>query len=350
VSPIDPVTRYLLDAGAVEPDVEGYLDWAAGVIRVRARRAEWDAIRWDSGDRTAAETSLLETATHETLHFLQIVTMGWAYSFALELYSFVIAAFEEAGSFEAVARGGAAQAQGRIGATLARLDEPGKSGLTVRDIMESATVLSQKRMNWKGMDAAGYARTLDDEGVDGEYRAAYDAAFGALGEEAFEALPLLAAVSLCTRRPQEMFPLLLDELRLRGRRHNLDHNFTVVMEAINRRYRDLLLGTAAEAAEQRPRHLVYSPVVAQLNELAGDGKFAIAKFFTRPHELSEAVAVESVRPMIFNAGPGEPTAMHLPDALWRGRDEATRRELTETLVQLHLISTVVMGSVEGAQA
>jgi hypothetical protein len=350
MSPIDPITRYLLDAGAVEPDVEGYLDWAVGIIRVRARRAEWYAIRWDSGDRTAAQTALLETVTHEALHFLQIVTMGWAYSFALELCSSIIEAFEEAGSLQAVARGEAVQAQQRIGATLAQLDEPGESGLTVRDIMESATVLTQKRMNWKGMGAAGYARTLDEEGVDREYRAAYDTAVGALGEEAFEALPLLAAVSLCTRRPQDMFPLLLDELRLRGRRHNLDHNFTVVMEAVNRRYRGLLLGTAAEAAEHRPGHLVYSPVVAHLNDLAGTGKFAIAEFFTRPHKLTEAVAVESARPMIFNAETGEPTAMHLPDALWSDHDEATRRELAETLVQLHLVSTIVMGSVEGTHA
>jgi hypothetical protein len=347
MSPIDPVVRYLLDAGSVGPQDEAYLDWAVGIIRIRASAAEWAAILAAPEARSETQRSLLETATHETLHFTQIVTAGWPYSFAIDLSSIVSEALQGAESLDALASR-ARQAQVSVDRTLTKLDDRGQTGLTVRDIMEGATVLAQKRMNWANLNAARYVDVLDDEDGGTEYRAAYEAAAAALGDEAFDALPMIAAASLCTRRPQDVFPVLLDELRLRGRRFNLDYNFSLVVEALNRQHRDVLLGTAVEAAEQKPSHLVYTNVVRELNEMAGRGEFKIADFFTRPHELSQEMAVQAVRPMLFNAAPGERFAAHLPDALWRDREADERNELAEALIQLHAMSTLVMGAAEEA--
>src|SRR3974390_1032625 len=171
------------------PDGWAYLDWITGMIRIDSNRTDWERLkekvppnkRLTAHMLTEDELTLLETFTHEMVHYLQLCTTGYLYRLARDLLA-VLAELPPASTIDDVPEADLTRAAGRLRAIKEeRLCAPGKRGLAVISLVESAAFLVQKRTHYD-LTPADYEAAL--VGWPAMYRAGYDIAREHLGDEA----------------------------------------------------------------------------------------------------------------------------------------------------------------------
>jgi hypothetical protein len=274
------------------PGADARYDWMSGVVQLDATREEFENAfnlsseiveRTDRGTvrlvATLDKARVHNALIHESLHFLQVVTNGYIYRWAVEYVVHATRGWlqlvgerhnEESVKLEAL--------QGRIEAThaqrrfllahLGAFDRPGVSGITVRSLIESLAYYIQIRGQF-GFTSAEFARALNDC-PDLEYRVAYDAVrFVVGGEAAFDLFPILCNASLCTSDPVWAFTKLIF-LDLKSIREDVRiGQFSKAWDALRHELGELWIGTAPQVrtANPLPAHPIISPAVDRLIEV-----------------------------------------------------------------------------------
>ena len=163
-----------LTAIGVPRGVAGYLDWTTGLMRVNATHDVWARIARTPDLRTLPrwEQGVVETITHETIHFLQITTTSYLYRFAVTLFELVKSAihFPVHDVSELPIRATPELAQ-KLRAHFATLDARGAHGVTVRSLAEGQAMLAQLRTHWRGLTAGEFLKRLTGSGLPAEYSA-----------------------------------------------------------------------------------------------------------------------------------------------------------------------------------
>jgi hypothetical protein len=324
-----------------------YLDWATGIMRINTTYEEWEALRGNDqeGKLTASQIGLLETITHETTHYLQIITTGFLYSLSVEIFEEIKRCLPlPLKSFADIPTSAPDDVAVRLNKILLRLDEFGPHDLTVRSLVESAAFLVQKRTHWINLTPAGYREILDHSCPSEEYRSAYDIAVHYLGDEAFDSYCFLSSLSLCTINPTVTFLRLCEEASTRQLRLGQNLDVRPYIDLLNR-INCNLIGTAAEVCSQFSIHPVYTDAVHQLNDLCGRDGFDVITYMAAPYRISNHLAIVAVRPMLFNKISDRYWYLYLPDVLWPKTDTSKKEEMSETLILLAAISSQILGNI-----
>jgi hypothetical protein len=343
--------QLLLPQLLLSPGVAAYLDWSTGILRINSSFEEWDELssRTQDGTRvpqnlSSRELTLIETVTHETAHFLQIVTTGFLYSLSAKLYLKVAEWVADAtkdsphdtqASLQALATTDIPAHFARDAkAILSSLDTLGPREITVRSIVESGALLTQKRTHLIDLTAERYIEVLDSSSPSKEYRHAYDVAFEYLGLAAFDLFPLIVFFSLCTARPEQVFSGLCQETARRyssyGSSPKVIHmsHFAEALSGLSAE----TIGTAAEAAVSLPEHPVYTEIVRRLNQLHAEGKISLDRYMITPHDVQNELILHSLRPMVFNRTSEKNWPIALPPDLWPNVPEEDRSAHAMNLV------------------
>jgi len=334
--------------------VAAQLDWATGIVGVNTSQQEWLRLVDRYGDKNSAQVSqreseLLETVTHELTHFLQIVTTGYLYRFAVNLYYQIGAWISTVGKDKlstdervrvllktAIPNSISKQ----VRATLGQLDVEGPEGLTTRAIVESSAFFVQKRVHWPEWDVKKYRRVLDDTCPAPAYRSAFDVASSILRDEALEAYSYITFLALCTDDPPRAFITLCHRTAELG----LATGHVVRVGAISRLLDDkdwAPLGTAAEQAASLKEHPVYTVAVRRLDSLHGSGAISLDAYMATPYDLTDRLVDEAVRPMVFTEGPGRYAAA-IPPQLWSEDPDEARDAKVKSLVTIAAVYTRIL--------
>jgi hypothetical protein len=334
-------------------DAAAYLDWGSGITRVNATHAQWDAVlsRSDESQLSVAERQFLETVIHETTHFLQIVTTGYLYRFAvffsLELRG-VIEDIDRAGSLSEADYVGSllrapipAQGAESLRELVSEIDAPGPKEITTRAIVESDAFLIQKRAFWPDISPAAYRDVLDRQSPSPLYRTAYDVAGQWLGDDSLDAYPYLAYLALCTSQPPTAFVALCQAVAERS----LARNGVLQVGAIARLLNDTrwdVFGTASEVVSWfPPEHPVYTPAVKQLDELPKEGDLSLERYSVTPHIFTEQLLRQGTRPMVFNDRSGS-YEVALPPWLWPDMSQAQKKEEITSLITIAALGARIL--------
>lgn len=263
------------------PGVEGRLNWTTGLTQVDATAEEFtrviDRLKEHPVERSR-ETAIGEAISHESVHFMQIITTGYLQRWVLKASALLDEALGplplDWDEMKAILlRGSAslsAQQRAELQQLVSELDEPGPDGISTRCILESHAFFVQQRLHWSKVSANSIVELLAAAPAL-EYRLGYDLCrFYIRGPAAFALFPVLASLSLFCVRPAQAFSQLLEaaaedkellEAALHGRPDML----------LQRRFpfsRDAWLGDAGSVYHSEDRfvhhHFVYTPAVNQL--------------------------------------------------------------------------------------
>lgn len=241
-----------------------------------------------------------------------------------------------------------------IRSILLRLDVLGPDDVTALSIVESSAFMAQKRTHHPGLSRHEYAQMLETRCPGPEYRRAYDVAVKYLGDDAFDLFPLLSSLSLCSRRPEQIFSSFCEQvskengpsgayLAVPGHSEvsiNLN-GFVKVLNAISAD----LIGSAAQAAANLPEHPIYTDIVNQINLLSRDGAVSLDRYMIAPHDIQERLFEESLRPMIFNKSDEHSRPIVIPDGLWPTLSEKARAEKVKGLIVIAAIYSKTLAKV-----
>lgn len=271
--------------------MDARFDWFAGIVQLDATKDEYEQsfdLKSELIEETDHGTMRLAVPlakarihwalTHESLHFLQVVTTGYVYRWAVEYAVYATESWLEiAGdqfnepSVQHEALHGKMKAtdaaRDRLRSHLRKLDRRGVSGLTVRSLIESHAYFVQLRIHLN-LSSPVLFKALNDC-PDLEYRVAYDATRFALGEEAaFELFSLMCNAALCTQDPVLAFErLLFGVRRLSSLRDDVaGGRFLPAWQALKKEIHDIWIGTAPQVrmANQQFAHPTCTPTVDRL--------------------------------------------------------------------------------------
>ena len=298
------------------PGIIGWMDWPTGVQFIDADlegSGQWPAVMQDGSERSR---QLMHTVSHETLHFLQLATMGFMYRWVCEhhrllaaclspLRAEIAAWLDDADPRKLLAIEGRIDPARRdtLGRHLARLDQRGPNRISVRHLLEAHALVAEQKIHWQGLDAAKLTPLLDHEAAGPEYRLAYDLTRTRLGERcAFRNFLLIASLALCAEDPPLAFDELLDALARRPTPEVDDDDAAdtdQVVQAANQAV-SAFIGTSASVlqADDRMRHPIYTRALAAINAACDRGWRAI-DFFGDPHCNLASIADAAIRPTVF---------------------------------------------------
>jgi hypothetical protein len=275
------------------------LDWATGIVRMFIGVDEWQKLL-TANRATLDEDSryTLEAFTHEFTHLLQLATTGYAYDFAVRLFGLVASAVRSHVSIEAVFDH-RMDYTSQIATLFQTLHVEGDYGITPRAILESAAFLAQKVTHYPGLSAKGYEQILDDEAPSGEYRLAYDVAVQYLGVDALEQFPHVANLALCAKRPEIVFPALLEAFKTGASRLNIEANHRLGVALLNESFSGMLLGSASDLLANRLSHPILQRIVLSYNELANEGRLDSITLIARGRVYDQELANLLIGPTLF---------------------------------------------------
>ncbi len=302
-------------------NVSGYLEWCSGTLFVNKTPDFWDAFK--RGLRPSESDleiqSLLRTITHETYHFWQITTTGFAYQFAGLLFQEIrrllvpLVASDEAGGQRLKRLLDNPPPPSRDLAILAHsLDEPGSEGITTRDIIESAAFLYEYKTHMAPEYSNSYAYSffLKHYCPAQEYRRAYEFTNQTVRNAAlaFDSYLTLSVAALYFDKPHEAFKDVLDVANDLKPSFDPEYRATslkAITEQVAGKHR--LLGSAADVAFKgtsrfRASHPVYTAAVRALDDVTGrTGKHSVdlvAGLERLDHTLAEAM----IQPLLLKDG------------------------------------------------
>lgn len=305
----------LSEVFSVPPDVLGYLEWTTGLLFVNFAYRDFQSID-SSLDPVPLEAvplqrrQLLQTLTHETYHFAQIVTTGFLYRFACNALSSISEILRPPLDSERIEHllASPPRISGDYAALISELDVHSGNHLTNRAVIESATMLFEHRSHLPRLNHRSYLELLRSEIPTraSEYRIAYEIAAAELGDSAFEAMLPLGFLALCFDCPREAFLEALVILTQRGTPAHWN------VDVVQRLARTLSqshqpIGSSIERLVGGDSHPIYSPVVLTLNDAADE--FSPIEMMIRPDMATVESYLPLVRPTIFRDG-----VMHVPSA------------------------------------
>jgi hypothetical protein len=325
----------------------GYLDWTTGLMRVNTPHDTWVRIARTPDLRTLHrwEQEVVETVTHEAIHFLQIVTTGYLYDFASTLFALVRSAIGfPVRDVSDIPSHATPELAARLRSHFANLDAAGPEGITVRGLAEGQAMLAQLRTHWRSLTADEYPRRLAD--LPSEYSHAYLFSQKILGAAAFEIYPFVSSMALCTRSPVTSFVTMCHAIKARGISVILPsespHEYLELANELHHGGEIALLGTSVEIFNDRPIHPVYSPMVARLNELAAVA--SMLEYMAVPHRVARPIAEAVARPAVYNRDAEGNSYIHIPDNWRPDLDRKTREDEAAALVLLMASSTRILKS------
>ncbi|MET7735723.1 hypothetical protein ABZT02_30790 [Streptomyces sp. NPDC005402] len=320
-------------------------DPVSGVLRVNAYRDEWNAcMAVPAGQWSHDQRMLMEGVTHEAVHFFQTATTGFMYNLALEGKALVTEYIERtqnsASIYDPKMQAAIAPA---VRDLFRSLDEPGSLDITVRDIVESQAFLVQKRSHRPEMGPKEYRALLEASCPGEEYRRAFDMTADVIGDDAFSLFSLAAWASLCFSSPTDQFVELLDVIRKRGTRFDLEHNEKLVVDFMTSRPADQLLGSAFDVRLKRGGHPAYSGIWESLAKYTSASDVPLIHIPSMLHNPPDTLVPTLRQPILFRHGRGE-----APSVWWSppGVTAEESRNKALYLVTLCLASSVVLGGFE----
>lgn len=326
----------------VAAGVAGYLDWATGLMRLNASHNDWKRISAiaDLSKLQRWEQDLVQTMTHETIHFLQITTTSYLFVFAVELFNLIRRAIPDSQrDASGVAQRASPEFEAKIRAQNAALDKVGPRRVTVRSLAEGQAMLAQLRTHWCNLTPDSFLNRLFESTLPSEYWRAYTVAHDLLGDNAFEIFPSLSSIALCTKAPAEAFVTMCEALVGKDVPHapsEIMHECLVLANDLHKRGQIQLVGTSAEVVESVGWHPLYSPMVATLNDLSAD--FSMLDCMAAPHKIAPAIAAAVARPVMFNPDASGDAYIHIPDNWRPDLVGSARRDEIETLVLLMIVA------------
>jgi|GEM_PF-5080158 len=328
--------------------VAGYLDWSTGMLRVNSPYDVWNRISQSEDPTTLEEweRDVVETVTHETIHFLQITTTGFLYKFAVELFDQIKSCipFPVRDFSEIPKKAPPLQAE-KIRDHLAILDNEGENSVTLRSLVECQAILTQMRTHWKGLTHEGFLQKVYSLHLPKEYSQAYVTATNYLGPNAFDSYPFVSSMALCASNPVSAFHAIcrgIYETNITDRPINAIDQYTGLLNQLYSHRKIELIGTSAEVLNRMPEHPVYTPMVLRLNELCGQQGISILEYFAAPHEIKEPVAIAVARPTMFNSDSAGKWYIHVPTNWRPDLDTSSKDSEAEFLVFLMSVATPIL--------
>jgi hypothetical protein len=331
--------------------VLAYLDWGAGVIRVNESEDTWNKlnISLQSVEKSNEYSYLIEALTHETIHFNHIVTTGYLYSLAVDLFLCICDVLPNPiMSPSDLLRPVPERTLQKVRAVSSRLDIPGAAGITVRSIVESTAFLAQKRSHIIGLDHYKYVEMLKKTSPGREYRQVYDWTSSVLGKEAFDAVPIIAYLSLCTRWPPDAYMLLtrtIEKNRLILSMENGIGRYLAIAKEMAALGIIAPLGTSAEVVKHLPKHPIYTDVIVRLNQLAENKGINIVMQMATPHIPCKDFFIESLRPILFNKTE-EGWLVQVPKEIYPDKIDGYKLSTSRYLLLLAAMSARIFGEAQ----
>ena len=335
-------TAHRIASSVLRPDGWAYLDWVTGVVRIDARRDEWERLQEQFSSRdqvsahelTAKEVLLLETVTHEVTHFFQVCTTGYLYRVALDLFAALTDALPaDIKSVEELPESIIEHVAGRLNSIKEeRLCAPGPRELDVLSIVESAAFMIQKLSHNPDLTPQEYQRAL--AGQPSVYRTAYDLACEYLGEAAFGTYPVLASLSLWTERPADSLIGLCEGLAV-----HKDLEFGHLVDALHRAGGFIGPPWLGSARRDFPE---YNMSIDGLDRLADEDRFDRQAYLLRPFkdEHVRIMVDAAMPPIVFNEDDEGRLAFQWPPS-WKEIPNGQKNARAMMLLLLFSISTHV---------
>ncbi len=348
--PANEPDLFLPIVAAASRGAAGFLDWTTGLLRLNAASAAWDRVSKSPDLRTlpARDRLLVETVTHETIHFLQIVTTGYLYRFAVKLFDLIRDCLPK--PVRAIADIPIAPSRmqaARITDHIAALDRTDADGCSVRSLAECQAMLAQLRTHWTGLTHDGFLERTDY--MPEVYRRAYRLATVFLGKDAFDSYPFLSSMALCCDDPVRAFRVLCCATQDASMSAPPAEDVQAYVELVNmlhHRGQLRLLGTAAEMVNDLGNHPVYTPAVHALNEVSGQG---VLQYMAAPHLVDTAIATAVARPAVYNPDAEGQLFVRVPENWRPDLDRAAKDKEAEFLVFLMGISTRLLQNIATAR-
>lgn len=327
----------------VPSEVAGYLEWGSGILRVNCDYDDWEFINNNPEDtRTFATRSILATLTHETFHFLQICTSGFLYSFVCRYFDLMREYIKQEVGYPLTDEKIKTFLKNPSGVTdeiinhISVLDRQGASGVTVRDIIESAAYLYEHKTHYIGLDIAGYEKLLSQDQPPSEYYHAFHKAKEILGETAFDNFLFAAFISLCFNRPEAVFADVLENIANHNLVYRDGNDIPRFISAIQSFFSvHNALGSAAEVALHKGSqfwHPVYNNAILSLNEAAAH--YSPIALVADPKAMTAEAALSNVRPTVFNKN-----YILIPKSFEKGRSQ---KQIEEEMTVFILLGAMIM--------
>lgn len=326
----------LSEAFKVPAKVLGYLEWASGILFVNATYDEFKGATSGSLGQplTPRQRYLLQTITHESYHFAQVVTTGFFFRFAcqaLKCVSGILRPPLDADRVESLLATPPPMSEEYID-LVATLDAHSGDNLTNRAVIESSTIFFEHREHLRGLDHDSYLKLLRVRIPlrSSEYRIAYEIATDVLGPQAFDAFLPVSFIALCFDSPPDAFRGALTALRRNGSPREWTLRIVQqVFESIGSSHRPL--GSAVEVMETGLNHPIYSAVVMALND--NSGKVSPIEMMIRPDRNTLDYYLPIVRPTLFRKG-----VLHIPKAFSDRYPQSSASEVISAIAILGALS------------
>jgi hypothetical protein len=276
------------------------------------------------------QRDLLQTISHETYHFAQVVTTGFFFRYACQALGCVSAILRPPLDADRVERllASPPPMSDEYSDLIAALDEHGDDRLTDRAVIESSAMFFEHRVHWADLSHDRYLRLLRAEmpEANSEYRIGYELATAFLGEQAFDCMLPVSFIALCFERPRQVFREALGLLRRSGAPHEW------ALEGVQQVAQSLMrwhqpIGTAVEVMETRAWHPIYSPVVMALNE--DSDRLSPIEMMIRPEQNSVDSYLPMVRPTLFKDG-----VLHIPSAFSDRYPQSAAEDMVSAIAML----------------
>lgn len=303
-------------------EVAGWMDWATGILYLNSQvegPEHYETLM--NGERTDDVRELLETITHENVHFVQMVTTGYMYRWACRLYDRLVKAMKplkreliryidnpDPRSLQGIEQQVLDSDRLQLRNHLAQLDRPAQNGISVRDLLESHAFLVEKKSHWRDLNGAGYLQMLNDDAPGPEYRAAYDLARFRLGDGAtFAWFPLIVSLCLGAEDPPGAFDVVVGEMAT----WSLSQDPQEFDSPTIRKIVATVPGMIGPDKETVSVHPLYTPAVLAIQDKCAHG-FNMPEFYADPANKIGSIMNDIIRPMVFRANAKDQFAVWVP--------------------------------------
>lgn len=323
----------------VPHSVLGYLEWVSGLLYINATYESFQALALARSDVDIPPTPharlLLQTLSHETYHLAQVVTTGYLFSFACEVFTCVSSLLEPPLDERRIQQ--LLTAPPRISDEyldlVARLDVHSGNSLTDRAIIESAAFCFEYQIHYPNFSHQTFLEVLRSEMPEptSEYRIAYELATEALGDRAIDSILPLCFVALCFESPNDAFMAGLEYSRSTGVPPAWD---LAAMQQCAHAVAEsnLPMGSAAEVMASGVSHPIYSPIVNELNH--GADKVSPVEMMLHPWEQLSESHLAVVRPTLFSDG-----VLHVPTVF---SDRLAEDSASDVIKSMAVLAAVAM--------
>jgi hypothetical protein len=305
-------------------EVDGALDWFSGVMAMDISHETWQNL--DAAPREVQERAS-RVYQHEQFHFLQLVTMGFLFDWAADLFDLLRPVVQRvqpeaqredfSGVKRLVSEGAqllSANEAAALGEHFLKLDRPGRSGLTTRAILESHAHFAERRLNYRIGEPHEWTPHLHQAPTP-VYRVAFDfLAFAAGYLPAYHWFSLAASMSLCSADPVDAFERLAlaladdeEAAALSG-----DGDLAAMVDFVLEQLPDVSWSTPLQGTPRQ--HPMFTGVAHTLAQAWNAGQFDLFRFFARPDlELPSLLKQSRIElPIIFSPAPPSRLAIQAP--------------------------------------